>query len=142
MSITSSNSVLLIGVNGLYTTPQQLQGFGEGDAYMMDVVNTTETRLGADGIMSAGWIPQIKILHVTLQADSASNSFFEAWYLAQESAREAYFAFGTIDQSSVGKIYTLSNGVLDGYTPIAEAKKVFEPRKFSIKFNTVLGSPV
>ena len=142
MSITSANSILLLGVTGLYTVPQQLQGFGADDAYSIDSVENSEVIMGVDAIMSSGWIPQIKVMHVNLQADSASNTFFEAWYAAQEAAEEIYPAFGTIVQPGVNRTYILTNGVLSGYSPIADSKKVLQPRKFQIKWAVTLGAPV
>lgn len=140
-SITSANSVLLIGVTGLYTVPQQLSGFDTDDMYSIEAVENKEVKMGADGHLSAGWIPQIKVMSVTLQADSPSNDFFDAWYAAEEAAEDAYFAFGTVVQPAVSKLYTLTRGVLTNYTPMAEAKKVLQPRKFQIKWNVVLGVP-
>lgn len=139
--ITSANSVLALGVAGLFTVPQQLQGFASDDAYAMAAVDTKEVQLGVDGVLSAGYIPQIKILEVTLQADSASNTFFESWYSAEEAAKAPYFAFGVINQPSVSRAYTLTNGVLKNYTPFASAKKVLQPRKFEIHFQVTLGAP-
>lgn len=141
-SITSANSVLLLGVVGLFAVPQQLQGFGADDAFSIDPVDISETVMGVDGKMSSGWIPQIKVMNVTLQADSASNTFFEAWYAAQEAARETYAAFGTIVQPSVGKAYALTNGVLSNFSPMADSKKVLQARKFQIKWQSVVGAPV
>ena len=140
-SITSANSILLIGVTGLYTVPQQLQGFGTDDAYAVDPVEVTESMLGVDGIMSNGWVPQMKVMHVTLQADSASNTFFESWYAAQEAAKEIYQAFGTIYQPGVSRSYACTNGVLMNYTPLAEAGKTLRPRKFQIRWQTIIGAP-
>jgi hypothetical protein len=141
-SITSANSVLLLGVTGLFLIPQQLQGFGADDAYSMPMVTNAEVVMGVDGIMSSGWLPQIKEMDVTLQADSASNTFFEAWYAAEEAASDKFKAFGVINQPSVGRTYALTNGVLVGFTPFADAKKVLQPRKFQIKWNLVVGAPV
>ena len=141
-SITSANSTLLIAVSGLYTVPQALQGFDEDDMYSMDAVETKEVKIGVDGILSAGWIPQIKTMHVTLQADSASMSFFDAWYAAEEAAQEAYFASGIIHQPSISRAYTLTQGVLTNYAPIADAKKILQPRKFQIKWQVSIGAPI
>lgn len=142
MSITSANSILMIGVTGLFPVPQQLQGFGADDAYDIDPVETAEVMLGVDGILSAGYVPQIKTMHVTLQADSPSAGFFEAWYAAQEATMQNYKAFGVIHQDAIGRIYTLTNGVLSNYSPIAGAKKVLQPRKFEIKWQMALGAPI
>jgi hypothetical protein len=131
----------MLGIAGLYTTPQQLAGFSEDDMYSMEAVETKEVKMGVDGVLSAGYIPQIKTMSVTLQADSASNTFFEAWYAAEEAAQDAFFAFGVLNQPSVSRAYTLTNGVLTNFTPFAEAKKTLSPRKFQIKWQLVLGAP-
>ena len=142
MSLTSANSVLMLGVTGLYTVPQQLQGFSEGDAYSVDSVDVAETVMGVDGKLSGGYVPQIKTMSVVLQGDSPSNTFFEAWYAAQEAAKEAYTAFGLINQSSVSRTYALTKGFLVGYTPLADGKKILQPRKFSIRFESIVGAPL
>lgn len=139
--ITSANSVLMLGVSGLFTVPQQLAGFAADDMYEIGAVDTKEVVLGADGVLSAGYIPQIKVMSVTLQADSASNTFFESWYASEEAAQAPYFAFGVINQPSVSRIYTLTNGVLKSYTPLAAAKKTLQPRKFEIHWQVALGAP-
>ena len=142
MTITSANSVLMLGVTGLYDTPQQLQGFAQDDAYSMDTVDTAETMIGVDGFLSAGKVFAVKVMNVTLQADSPSNSFFEDWFQAQESAREVYPAFGIVDQASVGRSYTLNNGYLKNYSPMADAKKVMQPRKFQIHWESAVPAPL
>ena len=141
MSITSANSVLALGVNNLFPTAQQMIGFATDDAYEIDAVDVTEALLGVDGIMSTGWVPQIKTMHVTLQPDSPSMQFFEQWYAAQEAAEEIYTAFGTVYQPGVSLSYNLVNGVLANYTPLAGAKKILAPRHFQIKWQSVLGGP-
>lgn len=141
-TLTSMNSVLMIGVTGLYDTAVQLQGFSADDMYEVDPVDTAEVVMGVDGTMSAGWVPQIKTMKVTLQGDSLSNWFFEAWYAAQEAAQDLYFAFGTAVQPGVGREYTLTRGALSNYSPLSGAKKMLQPRSFQIKWNTVIGSPI
>jgi len=141
-SITSANSVLLIGVAGLYTVPQQLQGFSQDDMYSMEAVDTKEVQMGADGKLSMGWIPQIKVMNVTLQADSPSIAFFEAWYAAEEAAQDAFAGFGVLSQPGVGRSYALTNGALSNYAPFADGKKVLQPRKFQIKWQAVIGAPI
>lgn len=140
--ITSANSVLVLGVAGLFTVPQQLQGFSTDDMYEMSAVDNKEIMLGVDGVLSAGWIPAVKVLSVTLQADSASNTFFESWFSAEEAAKTPFFGFGVITQPSISRSYALTNGVLKNYTPLASAKKVLQPRKFEIHFQTALGAPI
>lgn len=141
-SITSANSVLVLGVNSLFPVPQQMQGFAADDAYSVDAVDNAEVVLGVDGVVSSGWIPQIKVMNVMLQADSPGNDFFDAWYAAEEAQKEVLKAFGVLEQPSIGRTYVLTNGVLSGFSPFADGKKILAPRKFQIKWNTILGAPV
>lgn len=139
--ITSSNSVLSIGVDGLFATPQQLQGFAQDDAYSMSTIEASENLMGVDGIKSSGFLPTLKTMEITLQADSPSIDFFESWFQAQESGQSQLPAFGTLDQPSINRSYTLTNGTLKDYVPIASAKKVLQPRKFSIVWQGASGAP-
>jgi len=141
-TLTSANSVLAIGVTGLYGVAQVLKGFAEGDAYSIDTVDVAETALGVDGILSAGYVPQRMVMNVSIQGDSTSINFFEAWYAAQEAARDVFPAFGVITQPAVARSYTLSRGWLKNYAPISDAKKILQPRKFQIEWNTVVPVPL
>ena len=82
-----------------------------------------------------------KLKSISIQADSASNLFFEAWHAAEQTAREKFRANAQIVLASVGMVYTCSNGVLTHYTVIADAKKVLQPRKYGITWESVVGVP-
>ncbi len=141
-SITSVNSVFMLGINGLYTVPQQLQGFAADDISDFEAVTSSEISMGLDSKMSAGFIPVPIKQGITLQANSDSITLFEAWYSAQIAAREVYFCFGIVQMPAIGRSYALANGVLQDYSPVADAKKTLQPRKFSIIWESVLGAPI
>lgn len=141
-NITSANSVLMIGVNSLFVVPQQLQGFAQDDAYDVDPVDNAEVLVGVDGIVSSGYVPQIKMMNVMIQADSPSIDFFEAWYAAEEAAKEKLQAFGVLNQPSISRTYALVKGTLRNYSPVAGAKKVLQPRKFQIAWQSMIGAPL
>ena len=139
--ITSADAVLLITVAGLYTTPQQIQGFATDDAFDFGDVDLTETMLGVDGVLSAGWVPVTYTQSITLQADSDSNEIFDQWHLAQAQLQTPLVASGTIILPATGKSYDLVKGFLKGYSPIPAAKKVLQPRKYAIQWNRMTPSP-
>ena len=141
MSITSANSVLYLGATGLFTVPQLMEGFAQDDMYDMDAVDNKELLMGVDGVLSAGWIPQIKKMNITLQADSSSNDFFDTVYANEESEKTSYALFGTLLQPALSKSYTLTNGYLVSYKPISDGKKILQPRKFAIHWQTVIAVP-
>lgn len=141
-TITSANSVLMLGINRLFNIPIQIQGFATDDAFTLEDVDMAETMMGVDGKLSGGWIPVVKSLEITLQADSASNDFFDAWIAAESTAREKYTANGSILLQGTGKLYVLTNGFLKKGNLMPPAKKVLQPRKFTIEFEGIAGAPV
>lgn len=141
-TLTSANCVIMLGITGIFTVPQQLQGFEVDDIFSMGSVKSVETKMGVDGKLSAGWVPTEKTMGITLQADSDSNDLFEAWWQTQEAARETFPAFGVISIPSLSQSYALTTGYLGDYNPIPDAKKIMQARKYSIVWGTILGSPI
>lgn len=137
-TITAANAVLMLSVTGLFPVPQQIQGFAADDVYDTEDLETAEILMGVDGKMSAGFVYNPVRQGFTLQADSSSNDFFEAIYSAEQAAREKYFLNGSVLLSSIGKLYTMTAGVVSGYKPLPDAKKVLQPRKFMITWERVL----
>lgn len=136
-TLTSANAVLAISVANLFNTPIQIQGFASDEAFSFDDVESSETVMGVDGILSAGWIPKELQQSIMLQADSPSVQFFEDWYASQQQARDLLLASGTVTYPSVGKQYNLVRGILRGYKPAPDARKILQPRKFTIIWNYI-----
>jgi hypothetical protein len=136
-NITAANSVFMLSITGLYTTPQQLQGYAMDDVFDVPAVKPVETMMGVDGRLSAGFQNFPFVLSVSLQADSASNLIFENWLAAMQQQLNALQAQATITLPSVGRKYTMTNGYLTDVPPIASAKKVLQPRKYELTFETV-----
>lgn len=136
-SLTAANVVLAISVANLFDTPVQIQGFASDEAFDFTDVESSETVMGVDGILSAGWLPKELMQAISLQADSSSNQFFEDWYGNQQQARDLLIASGTVTYPSVGKQYNLVRGFLKGYSPAPKAGKILQPRKYSIVWNYI-----
>lgn len=141
-SITSANAVFLLGIGTVFPVPQQLQGFATDDAFSTEAVDIAETKMGVDGILSAGFVFQPIKQSITLQADSLSIAMFDAWYAAQKAQRDVFFANAVIRLPSVSRSYTLINGVLSSYMPISDAKKTLDPQKYAITWESVVGAPL
>lgn len=137
-TITAANSKLYIAVPGLFPIPQQIQGFAADDIYDFEDVDNVELMMGVDVHLAAGWIPKEVVQTITLMADSVSNAFFEAWYRAEQTAREKYPCSGTVTLPSIGTSYSQNRGFMSGYTPAPAGKKVLQPRKFKITWESVL----
>lgn len=141
-SVTSANLVFMLSVSGLYTIPQQIQGWMNDDLFDIDELDVGESYMGADGNLSAGFVFNMVPQTITLSPNSKSCDLFDAWYAAEKQVRDKYFANGIIEYPSIGKSYVLTTGALVKYSMAASAKKILQPRKFSINWESVTVIPV
>lgn len=142
MSITSSDAIFMLGVSGLFTVPQQLQGFSADDIFDTEAIEPAEIQYGLDGRISAGFVPTPVKQTVTFMADSPSVDLFDTWYTQQRAERSIFMATGIITLPSRGKVYTLINGVLTSYVPIAAAKKTLQPVAYGITWESIVGASI
>lgn len=134
VTITSANSVLLLGVDSVYPTAQQIQEFGVDDAFTTDLIDTAETQVGVDGYGVGGFVPSSVMMTIRLLASSSSNSVFENWVGAQFTANEIFYANGIITQPSIKRQYTMYRGVLMRVNTLADARRVLQNREFHISW--------
>jgi len=141
-SITSANIVFMLSVTGLYTAPQRIQGFATDDVGDFDDLAVSENLMGVDGKLSAGFVFNAVVQKIALQADSASNQLFDTWYQAEKVLRDKYFANGILTMPSINMSYVMTNGNLSMYKPIADMKKVLQPRIYQITWESIVGAPI
>lgn len=141
MSISSANASILIGVASVFVVPQALAGFSADDIFDSDPIDTAEVQMGVDGELSAGFVFQPVKWNVTLQADSASNSFFENWYTAEVVAKDKFLAFGNVSLPGINRNFVMTNGALTSYPVMPNAGKFLKPRKYQITWGKVLPVP-
>lgn len=136
-SITSANAIFTLSITGLFPTPQQLQGFATDDAFANEAIEAGEFLMGVDGKMSGGFVFTMYPQTIAFQADSTSIQIFEIWHASQITAKDIFFANGVITMKSVGTKYALTKGGLKSFSPIAEAKKVLQPRRFGLIWESI-----
>lgn len=140
-TLTSANSVIMLAVGGIFPVPQQLQGYATDDAFATSDVSPVETAMGVDGRLSGGYTPYPTVLEITLQADSPSVSIFEAWMAAQDVARETFTGDATISLPGTGQKYALTRGFLTQASKMAPNRKIMQPRKWTITFQSCTPAP-
>jgi hypothetical protein len=96
-----------------------------------------ETRMGVDGKMSAGWTPHIVPQTIHLQADSESVEVFDTIYQYTQSQSEVLWLSAVIEIPATGMSYTLSQGVMQTYTPVAPHNRVQEPKQYVIHWGKI-----
>lgn len=142
MDITSANASIVLSVPLLLPVPTQIQGFAADNIYSGSEVEAAELRMGIDGILSGGVIKAPIPQEFELQADSPSITFFDAWYYGQKTSVQIYACQGVTTLTSIGTSYACTQGFLKSYKPFSDAKKVLEPRRFTIWWQSILPVPV
>lgn len=141
-TITSANSKVTLLVAGLALGPYTLEGYAADTAFAVQPTDVAETQMGVDGKMSAGYVPFITPIEFTLQADSPSVEFFDAWLGGEKAVKEISYANGSIDIPSIGKRYVLTKGALKRVSQVPAAGKVLLPVVYAIDFQDVQPTPL
>jgi hypothetical protein len=136
-SITSANSVVMLSVTNVFTQPQQLQQYAVDDIFTNDPVQASETAMGVDGFLAAGFVYAPVHWSVALMANSPSNDIFDQWYQAQLKAIDVFRCNGTIWLPSLGKKFNMKNGALTTYRNMPDAAKTLRSRTYVITWERV-----
>lgn len=136
-TLTSANSVLMLGVGGIFPTPQKIEGYATDDAFAFDAAQPAQAVMGVDGRMSAGYTPFMSVQTIAIQADSPSMTIFEAWLAAMKVAREVFYATGTLNIPSIGRKFVMTKGVLTQIPSAPTARAILQPMTFQITWENV-----
>ena len=93
--------------------------------------------MGADGKMSAGYIPAVAVQSIALLPSSPSLYVFETWIMAMKTAREVFFAEGEVTLKATGRKYILTKGVLTSGKLMPDAKKILQPIDYQITWESI-----
>lgn len=141
-TITAANSVLTLSVANLYPIPQTIQGYAADDAFSTDSVVRAETQRGVDGRQSSGYVFNSSTFTINIMPDSPSLVIFETLDNAQKAAREVFICSGQVQLPSIGRKYTLVNGVLSTSTPITNVRRVLQSVQYVFTFEDIIGEPI
>lgn len=141
-SLTGATTVIQLSIANLYDSPLQLQGFAADDVFSNTPIKSVETLMGVDGKMSAGFVYVEVPQSYSMQSDSESIFIFDEWFAAQQAAEDVYFANALIYLRALGVKWTMTRGVLSSYQPVPDIKKLIQPRKFEITWESISPSPI
>lgn len=140
--ITGANALIIISWPLLLPVPVQLAGFATDDVFDTEEVNSGETMMGVDGILSAGMVFEKTPTVFTFQADSPTIPTFETVDAAQQSNTAMYQAQGNVTLTAVGRSYQLVNGYLVKLPRLPNVKRLLQPRKFRMEWQSIIPIPV
>lgn len=141
-TLTSANSSFVISATQVYPAPQPLQGYAADDAFTLDALDLAETVMGVDGKLSAGYTPNPTNVNITIQADSPSVETFDLLISAMKTTREIVWIDAVVQLPSTGAKYVLTRGVLKNANQMPDAKKILQPQKYVITFESVTKSVI
>jgi len=139
--VTAADVGLFLSIPLLFPTPQQIQGFANDDAFDIPQIKSAEVMIGVDGVLSAGFVFVPFVQSIALQADSASNLFFDTWWTQMQATKSTYQCAGLIKMPSISTKYSLLTGFLTGYKPIPPVKRLLQPRTHEITWQTFYPAP-
>lgn len=141
LTLTSANAILMLSVPGVFSQPQQLQGFAADDIFGVDEVKRIETLMGVDGVLSGGKVFNKKIMHIVLQSDSESNAIFAEWDAAETfNGGDVLLATMTVTLTAIQTKFSLTRGFFSDGPPggLPDLKKIIQPRKYTIEWGQVI----
>lgn len=135
--ITAADAVIMIAVQNVFDTPQQIQQFSADNIYGTDPIQRAEVAMGVDGNLTGGFVYAPTTQRFILMADSPSVTFFDAWDAANERDRTMYVADGTTWLNSLGTKYDHYRGFLTQVQKLSDAARVLQPRTFVVTWQRV-----
>jgi len=141
--ITAANSKFTLSVPDVFATSQLLQGYATDDAFSSEMIDVGEVILGVDGQASGAYLPALVPMDISLQADSASIlTVFELWRSSNLAQQSNYLGQGVILLPGPGLQYLLKNGYLTRVTPFPQAKRILQPVRYRIVWESYAVGPM
>lgn len=140
-TITSADSIFALSVTNLYPSAQRLEGYAADAMFALGDTEMALSVRGADGKLSAGFVFGEYLQTITIMPDSPSREIFETWQLTSTTAKAVFRCNATIILPSLGRKYTLTNGVLQRAKTIPDAQRVLQAMTFQINWENVVSEP-
>jgi hypothetical protein len=135
--ITSANAKLWLIVNQIFQAGFALEQFGTDQAWNQDAIDITETRMGVDGKMVAGYTPAIFPVTITLEASSPSRFNLSTVWEAMKVNRQIYACTLAATIPSVGERILWTKGVLKNGAPVPSGQKILAPTTWTFHFESL-----
>ena len=133
-NITSANAVLVLGVEQLYPVGVQLTNFATDQLLSSDDMEIAQARMGVDGGLAAGYVPNPFSLTITLEASSPSLTVMQSLLMAMKTNKTTYKCSVTLTIPSIKQVHFWRNGVLTNGNPVTAPKKTLDPTSWKFVF--------
>ena len=136
-NITSANATAIMVIDTLFPVGFALEAFSTDQSIAMGEDTVTETRMGVDGKMAAGFVPSIKTVTISFEEFSPSVA-----YLEMQANKKIYDVTLVVTVPSVNRVFTFTGGVLKTGKPFADHKKVLDPVNWGFDFEKMIPTKI
>lgn len=137
-STTAISARLIINIPELGLIGHKVEGFSADEAVSFEEVDVSEIYIGVDGQLNAGYVPQIKTMRMLLAPTSPSLTIFNRLFQEMKRREEIlWIQSAVLTLPAIKQSYALTNGALNGFTPVTNVKKVLQPVPIRITWGDV-----
>ena len=133
-NITSANAQLYLTVDELYPAGIPLQNFSADSMATSDDMEISQVRMGVDGGMAAGYVPNPYTVTITLEASSPSLETMQSILQAMKVNKRTYECKLVLTIPATKQVHTWTHGVLTNGNPVPAPKKVLDPTSWKFQF--------
>lgn len=136
-NITSADAIAVMTVDSLYPQGFRLEQFSTDAAISQGDDTVSETRMGVDGHMVAGYTPSIKTITITLEPSSPSIPYLDNLYKSMQKNKKTYLCSLIVTVPSLSKVIQYSYGVLKTAKILPDLQKTLAPIAYTFDFEKV-----
>lgn len=133
-NITSANAVAVLVVESLYPVGIILENFTTDQAVDGDEHEYAQTRMGVDGGLAAGFVPNPWNVTISLEASSPSLKVMQDLAQAMQTNRRTYEVQLIITIPSLEQVHTYRKGVLVSGKDMPGLKRTLDPTSWRFTF--------
>lgn len=133
-NITSANAQLYLTVDELYPAGIPLQNFSADSMATSDDMEISQVRMGVDGGMAAGYVPNPYTVTITLEASSPSLETMQSILQAMKINKRTYECSLILVIPAAKQVHKWSHGVLTNGNPVPAPKRVLDPTSWKFAF--------
>lgn len=133
-NITSANAVAVLVVEDLYPAGIILENFTTDQAVDGEDHEYAQARMGVDGGLAAGFVPNPWNVVITLEACSPSLKVMQDLSQAMQTNRRIYEVQLIVTIPSLAQVHTYRKGVLVGGKDMPGLKRTLDPTSWRFTF--------
>ena len=133
-NITSANAQMYLDVDELYPAGIPLTNFSADSMATSDDMEISQVRMGVDGGMAAGYVPNPYTVTITLEASSPSLETMQSILQAMKVNKRIYECKLVLTIPAAKQVHTWTHGVLTNGNPVPAPKRVLDPTSWKFAF--------